>query len=659
MTDDLTETVPRKDTSRLARVEARAEAAWDGLAQRARATRLGSWWKSTEKPGGVDWALVAVLLVVTFATFLYGDVRVTFEHSMNFLDAVFSGNLRGFYSIALDNASFGHPAVYDFPIYLVFGIWNLPTYVIHKITGFDYLHSLPAELWLKAMMVVFALIAAWLLIRIARTLGMTLQRSKWVAFYFLSSMSVVLPVFVIVQYDIVSVVFMLAGIHAYMLGKTRSFLLWFLAANTLKLFALFVFIPLVLLKEKRIPRAIAQIVVGVLGLALCKLVYLGDVAYKTSTGGFTEGMLSRLTATGFQWQYPGYTIGIFVVFIVGLGIFSYAKTVDSVKELRIFAVYLPLAAFLVFCAIVPLNPYWIVLVAPFAVLIVFANPRHFVLNSVLEVCVGAGLFVIYAVVGFSIYNNGMFTELVFGRLIPPASPQRFSTPNEILGRLGVSGHVGFLIAFMIACVIAVLILNYPRRSFIENSPNAEPIKRSVVWLRLLAPYGFVGLLFAMYLLPAPPTAYTTVAPDVAYDKVAVLPEGGAVSEEITFDSTITVAQFSVGVDASAVTWINTSTITLSILDADTDAVVYTSSVPANSVGSGLASFGAKGLELSADRSYVIEVSGSGSKTSADQNIAQEPAFVLVNPSQDRFPTMQDGDELEGDLVLTITGRESE
>ena len=94
--------------------------------------------------------------------------------------------------------------------------------------------------------------------KIARTMGMDADRAKWVAFYFLSAMSVVLPVFVIVQYDIVLVAVMLLGLHAYMKGNQRGFLLWFMLANTLKLFAVFVFIPLVLLKEKRLRRVAGQ-----------------------------------------------------------------------------------------------------------------------------------------------------------------------------------------------------------------------------------------------------------------------------------------------------------------------------------------------------------------------------------------------------------------
>ena len=167
--------------------------------------------KRVERPNAADWALLGAICALAFVTFLYGDVKATFEHSFNFLDSVFAGRPQDFYQIAIENSTFGHPAVYDVPIYAIFGLWNLPTYVLYRFGDFDYLNSTPAQLWLKLMVVVFALVAARLVMAIAKTIGMSAARSKWVAFYFLSSMALFVPVFVIVQYDIISVTFMLAG----------------------------------------------------------------------------------------------------------------------------------------------------------------------------------------------------------------------------------------------------------------------------------------------------------------------------------------------------------------------------------------------------------------------------------------------------------------
>ena len=625
---------------------ARVESAWDSVSRGVGGSQIGRWFTRVEQPNVADWALLAAISALATVTFLYGDVKATFEHSFNFLDSVLAGRPQDFYQIAIENSTFGHPAVYDVPIYAVFGLWNLPTYVLYRFNDFDYLDSTPALLWLKLMLIVFTLIATWLVMKIAQQIGVSAKRSKWVGFYFLSSMSLFVPVFVIVQYDIISVTFMLAGLLAYMRGNTRAFLLWFLAASTFKLFALFIFIPLVLLREKRLPRAFGQIIVGVLGLLLCRLLYRGDLAFEASTGGFTDLMLSRLTTAGFTWQ-SSLSVPLFVVFIVGLAIFAYAKRTSSQRELNAFAIYMSLAAFLVFCAIVPLNPYWIALVAPFSILIIFANPRHLTLNTLLEVSVSTTLFVIYMLVGFSMYNSGMFKSLVFGQFIPPASPQRFYAPGDILRGLGLDGNnVLFLVGFMIACALAVLIINYPRASFIEEMPNTQTIKRSVIWIRIAALVGFCALLFGMYLLPAPPVSYSSTSAEPVLTDVDVLEPGSSVEEELTFDSAITVNTIEIGLDAAAVTWINSAAVTATLLDSSGETL-FEGATAANAIGTGLASFPTGGVVLEAGETYTLRLQGRDSEG--------EPVFVQINPDQNLFRTTENGDLVKGDIVMVLKG----
>ena len=632
--------------SKLDRASRRIGENWALGVDTVAASRVGRWFKRVERPGAVDWALLIAVSALAFVTFLYGDIRATFEHSFNFLDAVFAGRPQDFYQIGIANNSFGHPAVYDVPIYAVFALWNLPTYLINQVSEFDYLSSWGALLWLKSMLVVFMLVSTWLIMRIARELGVSKTRSKWVAFYFLSSLTVFVPVLVVVQYDIISITFMLAGVLAYMKGRTRSFLGWFLLANTLKLFSVFIFIPLILLREKRLPRALAQIVVGLLGLFACRLLYGGNVGYQISTGGFTEEMIERLEASGFDWVL-GLKVPIFIVFMVGLAIFAYVKRPSSEREVRAFAVYLPLSAFLTFCALVPLNPYWVALVAPFAVLIIFANPRHLTLNSLLEVSFGSSIFLIYMMVGYSMYNSLLFKYLLTGRLVPPAEQQRFADPGALLAQLGLNDLVGYLIGFMVACVIAVLVLNYPSADFILRMPNTEPIKRGVVWLRLTALAAFCGLMFAMYLWPAAPVVYSAATSTPTLTTADLTAPGVVVEEVLEFDRTLTVDTVQVGLDAQAVTWINLSTLKVSILDSDGE-VVFEDYAAANAVKVGLTPFETDGLVLEEGESYTLRLV-------ADGNRANEPVFVEVNPAVDQFETTQNGETVDGDLVLVLNG----
>lgn len=606
-----------------------------------------SWWQRTDKPNYLDYILLFTLLALSYATFMYGDIKVTFEHSMNFLDAVFAGKPQDFYQIAIDNSTFGHPAVYDIPLYALFAIWNLPIYLIHQITGFSFLTSTSALLWVKSAMVLATLIGAWLVAKIGREIGLSKSRQKWLVVIFLSSLTVVMPVFVVVQYDIFLVVAMLAGILAYIKGNTKQFIWWFILANTLKLFALFVFIPLLLLKEKRLSRIIGYSFLGITGIIASRLLYFGDSAYKASTGGFTEAMLSRLTATGFQWQYPGYIIPLFVVAMVGIIIFAYVKELNTKKEIQSFAIYTPFAIFLVFCAIVPLNPYWIILLAPFATLIAFTNPKYLKANLLLETAFGFSLLLIYLISGFQMFNNGVFTSLLFSRFVDPANPQRFQSPRDVLAAVGIADQVTFLIGFMIAVAIASLILNFPRKENIELLPNIENIERGVIWIRLGAVSAFLSLLFAFYLIPATPVVYSALSAELGTSEKNLLADNANFTEEITFKQGIKVKTMNIAVAAENFAWLDSSLLHVTLTNKESAETLINYTFPLNAVGTDPVEVPGGGIELQADQTYLLSIWGS--------NGEETPLLVKVNSEVDNFPTFDNGEKIAGDLAFSIAG----
>ena len=615
------------------------------LVERVVDSRLGSWWSSTERPGLVDWALLGVILLGAYAFFLYGDVRATFEHSFNFLDSVFQGRVGDFYQIAIEHTSTGHPAVYDIPLYLLFGLWNLPTYIIYRITGFHYLLSTPAQLWLKTMMVLAALLAAKVLVDIARDLGVGRQRSKWVAFFFLSSMTLFVPVFVIVQYDIIMIVFILLGLRAYLRGRLGRFLLWFAIANTFKLFAIFIFVPLLLLREKRLRVVALQLGVGLIGLVACRAIYHGNVAYKASTGGFMSSMLQRLTAVGIPWM--GSTIPVFVVFMVVIVVFAYLRRPQGRKALAADAVYICMAIYLVFATIVPLNPYWAVMVSPFAVLIIFLNPRHVLLNSALETGVGTALFLLYAFTGYSMYNRSILDQLLLPHLVAPTAQPRYETPAHFLEAMGVTRQGAFIVGFMIACALAILVVNFPRAAMVESLGQGERIPRSVAWVRLLMPAGFSALVLIPYFVPAVPVVYSASTDAPQAGSANILEDGARVSETITLPSTVEASSINIAFLAEEVQWLDSSVVTVEVTDASGNRVFRTEA-PANSLHDGLHSFPADGLVLRGGEKYTVTITSRMTEGGY--------ARVMINPAVDQFPTTENGTTVPGDLLMTIAGR---
>lgn len=89
-------------------------------------------WNSKDAPCVMDYILILLVYAVSMVMFMYADVFATVEHSFNFLDSLFSGRVLDFYQIAIEHSAYSHPAVYDIPIYIIFGVWNLPAYIINS-----------------------------------------------------------------------------------------------------------------------------------------------------------------------------------------------------------------------------------------------------------------------------------------------------------------------------------------------------------------------------------------------------------------------------------------------------------------------------------------------------------------------------------------------
>ncbi len=609
---------------------------------------LGRWWTRTASPGAADWAILGAILLVASASFLYGDVRATFEHSFNFLDSVFTGRIRDFYTISIEHTSTTHPAVYDIPIYAIFGVWNLPTYLIHKATGFDYMNSTPAELWLKAMIVLFALVAARLIADVAHRLGASREQSKWAVFFFLTSYSVFVPVFVVVQYDIILVVVVLLAMRGYVEGNMRAFIGWFVLANTLKLFAIFIFIPLLVLREKRLRVVFGQFVLGLLGLVACRLIYLGDAGHKAATGGFMETMLPRLTNTTIPLFSADFHLNVplFLVALFSLTIFAYAKTTHSKNELNAFAVYLAFAAFLAFVVLVPLNPYWIILIAPFSTLLVFLQPKHLLLNTVMEMGVLGSLTLLYTRTGWQMYTQTIFDQLLLPHIAARPAEPRYATIDQAIAAAGLGRGTSFILAFMIACAIGMLVLNYPRTFTIAHPGNAERMPRSLAWLRLASIAAAMAPLFAMYFVPAIPVVYSSVPQTAAADSSNILADGATFSETLSLDDSVELSSIGIGFDAPNIAWIDSSEVTITLVDG-AGQTVFATTTTANSLGVGVVPFAAGGAVLTAGEKYTLTI------TSAHTEGAQ--AFVQINPDVDRFPTTDNGSTVSGDLVLELKG----
>ncbi|MDO5555873.1 MAG: hypothetical protein Q4G09_04340 [Clostridia bacterium] len=434
-----------------------------------------------------DWLLFGIIGAFLFLCFMYSDIIYTTAHSNNIFTALLQGNFFGVYEVNYGftlTEFFSTPVnvVYDLPIYIFFMIWNFPVWIIQNILKINLLTNLFSLLWTKSLLIFFLFACSCVVKKICRKLNIKETLIKWIILIFVSSPLVFSSLFIIGQYDIIALFFILLGIYAYMNNDYKKFILWFAIAIPLKLFAIFAFIPLVLLKEKKITKIILSIICGCLILAVSRFFSSLMPYYIESTELFNSGMLDRLLSTSVLQINLGEASAFFIAYFI-LCIFCYIKSVDSENLLKKYAIYIPFASFSILFLLVLYHPFWLIYTTPFFAILLFINPKYFKVNLILDMVMSASalisqIYYFYWCFGAKQINNMLIPHL-FGY-----KEDMTMTVKDILENLQISKFLPAVLAAYFACVVCMLIINFPKD--IEHNKSEEfVIERSVIWSRML------------------------------------------------------------------------------------------------------------------------------------------------------------------------------
>lgn len=447
--------------------------------------------------GKLDLALLAVLLVFMYFTFFYQDMAVILKHSLTFLDSVFHLDAGNFYGNTLKNHFNGVGAVYYWTVYLVIGLWNLPIYLLDALFGINTM-SAKCFLWAKLELVAFLVLAIYMLDKIMKQFGFSKGNRMFARFMFASSLMVVLPVFSASQIDIITVFLILWGIYEYLKADRINwkFLLIFSFAGSLKIFALFVFIPLVLLREKRILYVLRDVAAGFLFVLLCILPYGWRADYQESTSLLNVPMIEHLFQTGF----PGGNayIPAFTFLLAGIGIWAYLKEAKSAKEYLYYANWIALAVFADFFLFVHSHPYWIILMAPFMILALMLNCSQLKVNMILEFFTGA-MIMFYYVCTFGVYaTENNFRDLILPKIGLPVPKHGYESFSKLAEGIGMIDYMPVFFGLFAACIIAFVIINFPGRvvkgeALCTCAEKEVRFDHGMLWLRLLSILGYILL----------------------------------------------------------------------------------------------------------------------------------------------------------------------
>lgn len=430
--------------------------------------------------------LIGVYLCFYFTT-VYGDILATYYYSLSFLDCVSSGNITDFYSEALADTTYQvGGAVYDIPVYILFGIWLLPCWIFTRFWGVDYL-SVGCLLWLKLIVVIPLILIIPLIKKILK--AMDINDTSFGIFFFLSSLMVVYPAMGVVQYDTPSLFLTLMGLWMYSREEKISWktLLIFSIAILLKSFALFTFIIVVLMKEKRVLYIIRNLVLSLIPLLVSKLLFINDAGYHASVDTFNDGMLSRLTSSALSGGLT--TIPLFLLVFFMSCVIAYFIGSKDQRDFLEKSIWLNALLYWGFFSFVFANPYWIILFSPFIIIAALKYKDMLYFNFWVELVMEVAIIALQGVVFWWVY----WGDFTFSKLLlkgsAPKSLFGINSLYDIAYKYDLSKYYPVVFTLFTVTGSALILLNNPwihKKLPWSDTVNIEKTKKMIMFIRLLA-----------------------------------------------------------------------------------------------------------------------------------------------------------------------------
>ncbi|MCH5248879.1 MAG: hypothetical protein J1E98_03055 [Lachnospiraceae bacterium] len=353
-----------------------------------------------------EWIFLIGVVLILASLYLYEDITVTSAKGFTVWSCLFEGKLNSFYNYlypGVENSYIPNgvsSGAYDFCIYIIFALYNFPMWVWEKFTGYSVFMFFPTRLYVKGIVWLFTAISGYVLHKIALCCGVNRNSAKWCVFLFLSSGFFFYSEVVIGGYDIISVSFTLLGIYGFLVKNHKCFLISFAIAIASKLFALWIFIPLLLLREKRIRYLFLNILGAVSLIVIPKLYFAVSngqsaaevlpaesggasiIAHSNLVNEFLFPQAEFRQALIKLHDMPLIFVGMFIIWILCY----FCNRELSCKQI----IYLCTVVMSVFVLTSKIHPYWIILLTPYIILTMSFDLHDFDKNAILEILMAFG-----------------------------------------------------------------------------------------------------------------------------------------------------------------------------------------------------------------------------------------------------------------------------
>lgn len=327
--------------------------------------------RGRKSPAGIHWAIFLVLCGLCYMLFVHVDVIETANHSYLLLQSISKGRFLHFYTDVMAHNNplyYVNNAHYNIVVYLVFAVFQLPLFLFYSLTGLP-VNEVVLYFTAKLVGAAFFLYSVWLVRQIAHLLYPATTAPRWAPLFFALWPAAFFSVMVMGQYDTLSLVFMLLAIKAWLQGRHTHMAVWVGVGAACKFFPLLVFVPLVLLVEKRPLHIIKYGIISLwLVLPTTALFYgrTGDM------GLFNKLMIDRMFVAEMPAgrQTPLFPVVLLVLFFVA---YLWKPAADLLSKVGLWLCLAVLGSFFI---LVEWHPQWLVLLAPFIVLTTFGEKNR-------------------------------------------------------------------------------------------------------------------------------------------------------------------------------------------------------------------------------------------------------------------------------------------
>lgn len=429
-------------------------------------------WLRDSKVHKVEIGIVVAVGMILAAFYLYTDMLHTSAGGFRLLNSIVEKNFPMFYHTAYVGMRGGEEQVimggsYDFLLYVIFALYNAPLWIWEKVSGLSFMQYLLTREYIKGIVWVFAAASSYMLYKIEMSCGLEKEESKWGAILYLSSGIFFFAEVIIGGYDIISVAFTLLGIYCYLEKKNKGFVLAFAIAIAMKMFALWIFIPLVLLKEKRIWRIILYLLEGISGIVIPKVYfviashrylvkqtmeqaeaagqlveqkvveqttgYASNEVIASAEGIINDALFPKDRFAEYTFLSLDYLPLVFVgMFAVWIFCFLYKKEMEKRNVIYLCGVVMS-----IFVLTVKLHPQWVIIAVPYLILIIMFHPERMRDNLWLEGIFTAGYVLNKAIIYKWTCNLNMVQNMFW-----PQHDFSFASEEVSAADYGLSYYLG-------------------------------------------------------------------------------------------------------------------------------------------------------------------------------------------------------------------------